>query len=189
MGIFCFAGAVNAQKKHKSSKKVSSKIASKAKAKKTAKGGKKKTVEVKKASHNQLDNLAASSQYVKQAESVKLDSVPEKVVTILSDFKPQLKNLAKINFNNATVQNDTTTLRIDYNVPSQNLTFHYRPISLVPRSYKTDSLIHANNNGSIKVGFGNYLQREIDANYNFNDAYDNTHAVNVYNNAYIIYKL
>ena len=184
VGIFCFAGAVNAQKKHKSSKKVSSKIASKAKAKKTAKGGKKKTVEVKKASHNQLDNLAASSQYVKQAESVKLDSVPEKVVTILSDFKPQLKNLAKINFNNATVQNDTTTLRIDYNVPSQNLTFHYRPISLVPRSYKTDSLIHANNNGSIKVGFGNYLQREIDANYNFNDAYDNTHAVNVYNNAY-----
>jgi hypothetical protein len=184
VSIICFADAVHAQKKHKSTKKSSSRTATKSKAKKTAKGGKKKTVEVRKASDNQIANAELPSNNVKKVELVKLDSVPEKVVTILSDFKPQLKNLAKINFNNATVQNDTTTLHIDYNVPSQNLTFHYKPISLVPRSYKVDSLIHANNNGSLKIGFGNYLQREIDANYNFMDGYDNTHTINVYNNAY-----
>ena len=182
--IFSFAFKVEAQKKHKSTKKSSSKTVTKSKAKKTAKGGKKKTITLKNTSDNPIANVDAPSINIKKSEAVKLDSVPEKVVTILSDFKPQLKNLAKINFNNATVQNDTTTLRIDYNVPSQNLTFHYKPISLVPRSYKGDSLIHANNNGSIKVGFGNYLQREIDANYNFSDAYDNNHSVNVYNNAY-----
>ena len=184
VSIICFADAVHAQKKHKSTKKSSSRTATKSKAKKTAKGGKKKTVEVRKASDNQIANAELPSNNVKKVELVKLDSVPEKVVTILSDFKPQLKNLAKINFNNATVQNDTTTLHIDYNVPSQNLTFHYKPISLVPRSYKVDSLIHANNNGSLKIGFGNYLQREIDANYNFMDGYDNNHSINVYNNAY-----
>jgi len=182
--IFSFAFKVEAQKKHKSAKKSSSKTVTKSKAKKTAKGGKKKTVALKNNSDNPIANVDAPSINIKKSEAVKLDSVPEKVVTILSDFKPQLKNLAKINFNNATVQNDTTTLHIDYNVPSQNLTFHYKPISLVPRSYKADSLIHANNNGSLKVGFGNYLQREIDANYNFIDAYDNNHSVNVYNNAY-----
>ena len=184
VSIICFADAVHAQKKHKSTKKSSSRTATKSKAKKTTKGGKKKTVALKATSVNPIANVDAPSINIKKSEAVKLDSVPEKVVTILSDFKPQLKNLAKINFNNATVQNDTTTLHIDYNVPSQNLTFHYKPISLVPRSYKVDSLIHANNNGSLKIGFGNYLQREIDANYNFMDGYDNNHSINVYNNAY-----
>ncbi|MEN9700951.1 MAG: hypothetical protein RIR55_254 [Bacteroidota bacterium] len=182
--VFCLALKVDAQKKRKNTKKVSNKTATKTKAKKTAKGGKKKTVELNSTTEKPIANIDATSNNVKKTEAVKLDSVPEKVVTILSDFKPQLKNLAKINFNNATVQNDTTTLHIDYNVPSQNLTFHYKPISLVPRSYRADTLIHANNNGSLKLGFGNYLQREIDANYNFVDAYDNNHSFNLYNNAY-----
>jgi hypothetical protein len=171
--------AVDAQKKHQSTNKVNNKIKGK-KSKKATKASKNNTVKIAK-EHNFIDQ---STSDLKQLSPIKIDSVPEKVVTILSDFKPQLKNLAKINFNNATVQNDTTTLHIEYNVPSQNLSFHYKPISLVPRSYKSDSLIHFSNNGSVTIGFGNYLQREIEANYNFKDAYRNTHTFNVYNNAY-----
>jgi hypothetical protein len=180
--LICITNNTDAQKKHKSSKKVTSKISSKSKKNNSSKKSKSKnTVKL---------NLNSSSNELTQAihpiaEKInKIDSVPEKVVTILSDFKPQLKNLAKINFNNATVQNDTSSLNIEYNVPSQNLTFHYKPISLVPRSYKMDSLIHTNNNGSLKIGFGNYLQRDIDAYYNFLDAYKNRHSINIYNNAY-----
>jgi len=182
--IFSFALKVDAQKKHKSTKKVSSKAVTKTKAKKSVKSKKGKQKNTVKFNSNKSRNEVAQVITPIIEKTVKSDSIPEKVVTILSDFKPQLKNLAKINFNNATVQNDTTTLHIEYNVPSQNLTFHYKPISLVPRTYKVDSLIHTNNNGSIKIGFGNYLQRAIDANYNFKDAYDNSHALNLYNTAY-----
>ncbi len=171
----CFLGTISAQKRHKLTQKTSKKSSSK----KSLKVAKKNTVKISKNNNNSSNYNSA----IQVPPPIKTDSVPEKVVTILSDFKPQLKNLAKINFNNATVQNDTSSLHIEYNVPSQNLSFHYKPISLVPRSYKSDSLIH-NNNGSVKVGFGNYLQRDIDVNYNFKDYYENTHSINIYNNAY-----
>ena len=70
-----------------------------------------------------------------------LDSIPEKVVTIISAFKPQLKNVAKIGFVNATAIVDTSSLSLTYMVPSQNLSFQYQPIALVPRAIKIDSLL------------------------------------------------
>jgi hypothetical protein len=47
-----------------------------------------------------------------------------------------------------------------------------------------DSVILSDNNGSAKIGFGNYLQRDIELNYNFKDGYDNKHSIHIFNNAY-----
>jgi hypothetical protein len=166
------------QKRQKQSQKTIKKV--KPKKTKKAKSKKKNTIKIE----NSNKQFAKLSKDNVEFQTIKVDSIPEKVVTILSDFKPQLKKVAKINFNNASVQNDTTTLRIEYNIPSQNLSFQYKPISLVPRSYKSDSTILTNNNGSVKIGFGNYLQRDIEINYYFKDAMNNNHSFNVFNNAY-----
>ena len=174
--VFCPSYA---QKRNKQSQKTSKKAKTK-KPIKTNKKKKQRTVKIQN-SNREFAKLTNTSVEVSK---IKMDTMPEKVVTILSDFKPQLKQVAKINFKNASVQNDTSSLHIDYNIPSQNLSFQYKPISLVPRSYKVDSVIPTKNNGSVKIGFGNYLQRDIELNYNFNDAYSNQHTVNVYNNAY-----
>ena len=180
VGIFCFMSISYAQKKHKSTKKVTSNAKAK-KGTKSKKSVKKNTVKI--TNTNAPKEIATLINPIIE-KTIKMDSIPEKVVTILSDFKPQLKNVAKIAFNNASIQIDTTSLHIDYNVPSQNLSFHYKPISLVPRSYKIDSIIHASNNGSVKIGFGNFLQRAIDVNYNFKDALNNTHSISGYNTAF-----
>lgn len=176
IGVFCPSYA---QKRNKQSQKTSKK----AKTKKPIKANKKKKQRTVKIQNSNREFAKLTNTSV-EVSKIKMDTVPEKVVTILSDFKPQLKQVAKINFKNASVQNDTSSLHIDYNIPSQNLSFQYKPISLVPRSYKVDSVIPTKNNGSVKIGFGNYLQRDIELNYNFNDAYSNQHTVNVYNNAY-----
>lgn len=112
----------------------------------------------------------------------KTDSIPEKVVTIISSFKPQLKNAAKINIVNAVAINDTSSLSLNYQVPSQNLSFQYRPISLTPRSFKNEALKPLENNFSLKVGYGNYLQHLIDINVNLNTTH-NTHSIHLLNEA------
>lgn len=123
----------------------------------------------------------SSAEIKEDVKTTKMDTIPEKVVTIMSAFKPQLKNVAKIGFLNASVQTDTTTLKVEYNVPSQNLSFQYKPISLIPRVYKIDSFINYKNNGNIKAGYGNYLQHLLSLNYNMLDVYKNIHAINFIN--------
>ncbi len=117
-------------------------------------------------------------------EPSKADSVPEKVITILSAFKPQLRNLAKIGFVNATAITDTNDIVLNYQVPSQNLSFQYRPIALVPRSIRIDSLVSLKNVSSLKVGYGNYLHQYINLNVNTTDQWNNSHSIAVYNESY-----
>jgi hypothetical protein len=111
------------------------------------------------------------------------DTLPEKVVTILSEFKPQLKNVAKIDFNLASERKDTINLGLDYQIPSQNLSFQYRPISLVPRSFKYNSDLLTNANTQLKIGYGNFKHHFIDITHNFTDYYNNTQVFNIQNEA------
>jgi hypothetical protein len=90
-----------------------------------------------------------------------IDSIPEKVVTIVSAFKPQLKNVAKIGFLNATAVVDTNSVLLSYQVPSQNLSFQYQPIALVPRAIKIDSMITLKQSANLKIGMGNYFNQFI----------------------------
>lgn len=113
----------------------------------------------------------------------KFDSLPEKVVTIYSAFKPQLKNVAKIGFNNASAFIDTSSLALNYQVPSQNLSFQYRPIALVPRAMIKEKDIELSNIANVKIGMGNYQQHFAQLNFNAVDNYQNTHAFNISNQA------
>jgi len=99
-----------------------------------------------------------------ETKPIKLDTVPEKVVNILSAFKPQLKNAAKISFTSAIAQNDTSTINVKFEVPSQNLSFLYQPVALVPRSYKSYPTEVLRNLATFKVGYGNYDHQLIDVN-------------------------
>ncbi|MEN9381578.1 MAG: hypothetical protein RI940_459, partial [Bacteroidota bacterium] len=177
---------MHAQKRSKKGKKKSIVKKSPSKTKKSKQKTKKKK------SNSNLNNnrnntykipVLESEAIIEEPKTTKLDTIPEKVVTIMSAFKPQLKNVAKIGFLNASVQNDTTTLIVEYNVPSQNLSFQYKPISLIPRSYKVDSQLYIKNNGNIKAGYGNYFQHILNLNYNLIDNYKNVHAISVYSEA------
>lgn len=113
----------------------------------------------------------------------KSDSIPEKVVTILSAFKPQLKNVAKIGFVNATAAVDSSSILLNYQVPSQNLSFEYRPISLVPRAIVHDSLVSLTNITNFKIGFGNYAHQYAQLGINTLDKWKNTHSITLFNEA------
>jgi len=174
-----------AQKRSKKGKKKSIVKKSASKTKKSNKKGKKKK---RNSNSNSIGNtykipVRESQVVIEEPKTSKMDTIPEKVVTIMSAFKPQLKNVAKIGFLNASVQNDTTTLSVEYNVPSQNLSFQYKPISLIPRSYKVDTQLYLVNNGNIKAGYGNYFQHLLNLNYNLIDYYKNVHAISIYSEA------
>jgi hypothetical protein len=109
----------------------------------------------------------------------RLDTVPEKVVSILSAFKPQLKNVAKISFTSAVAQNDTSAIQVSYQVPSQNLSFLYQPVALVPRTYKTYPTQVLRNLATMKVGYGNNLHQLIDINTTLIDDQAHIHTVGI----------
>jgi len=117
-------------------------------------------------------------------ETSNLETLPEKVVTILSEFKPQLKNLSKIDFDLASERKDTINLKLDYQVPSQNLSFQYRPISLVPRSFKLDTIDYIKKNTDLKFGYGNYAHQYIEFNHNYKDISNNDHSLKVRNESF-----
>ena len=171
---------VEAKKKQRKSQKTSS-VKKKVNKKKTNNNKTvvaKKTANLNKVNLNELLNETT----VTVAPS-KSDSVPEKVVTILSAFKPQLKNVAKIGFVNATALVDSTPVYLNYQVPSQNLSFEYRPISLVPRAIVHDSLVSLTNITNFKIGFGNYSHQYAQLGINTLDKWKNTHSITLFNEA------
>jgi len=171
---------VEAKKKQRKSQKTSS-VKKKVNKKKTNNNKTvvaKKTANLNKVNLNELLNETT----VTVAPS-KSDSVPEKVVTILSAFKPQLKNVAKIGFVNATALVDSTPVYLNYQVPSQNLSFEYRPISLVPRAIVHDSIVSLTNITNFKIGFGNYSHQYAQLGINTLDKLKNTHSITLFNEA------
>ena len=189
--IFCFLTAGNTQQnKKKKAKITASKKVSTSKKKKTVKSskGKKKAKKSNSKKNNRVVRKKNTATFnVETADLSKLlqsnniaapilDTVPEKEVSIISAFKPQLKNIAKLNFTKATNKTDTLTTVLNYQVPTQNLSFQYRPISLIPRSYKEKETSFPVNTTNLKVGFGNYNNQFFEASYNAMDVNNHSHA-------------
>ena len=187
--IFCFLTAGNTQQKNKKKANITAgkKVATikKKKSVKNSKKKNKKTITKKKAKVAPKNNTiklnietADLSKLIttNNIATPKLDTVPEKEVSIISAFKPQLKNIAKLNFTKATNKTDTTTRTLNYEVPTQNLSFQYRPISLIPRSYNEKETSFPINTTNLKVGFGNYNNQFFEATYNVVDANKHSHA-------------
>lgn len=174
----CFIfSPIEAKKKSKKSTKKSIVKGKSSKKKRNSKSSKnKKTVNLNKTNLKDLLNETT----VTVAPS-KIDSVPDKVITILSAFKPQLKNVAKISFSNAIASVDTVDINLNYQVPSQNLSFEYRPISLIPRSFLIDSNFEKTKNINTTIGFGNYAQFKVKLNAIFKDKWNNSHSFSILN--------
>jgi len=187
--IFCFITAGNTQQKNKKKAKITAtKKASTSKKKKLVKSSKKKNKKTntkKKGKSNRKNN--ATKLNIETADlskliitnniaTPKLDTIPEKEVSIISAFKPQLKNITKLNFTKATNKIDTSSNVLNYQVPTQNLSFQYRPISLIPRSYKEKETSFPVNTTNLKVGFGNYNNQFFEATYNAVDDNKHSHA-------------
>ena len=189
--IFCFLSVGNTQQNKKkkakiaASKKVGTskkkkttksrkgkKKAKKSTAKKNSRAARKKNTATFNIETADLSKLLQSNNIVAPT----LDTVPEKEVSIISAFKPQLKNIAKLNFTKATNKTDTSTTILNYQVPTQNLSFQYRPISLIPRSYKEKETSSPVNTTNLKVGFGNYNNQFFGASYNAMDVNNHSHA-------------
>ncbi len=198
IALICFSSIGNTQKKSNTKAKTS--VSSKKKTVKKNTSKKKKLTNsskknkkkqyvkkpiLKKSSNNKilqaipLDQIKASS--VEALLIKTTDTVPEKVVTIVSAFKPQLKSLSKISFSNATALVDTSSIILSYQVPSQNLSFQYQPIALVPRAIKKDSLFKINNTTNLKVGMGNYENQLFSAQTTLVDNNSNTHSIAILN--------
>lgn len=182
ISIFCFLTTGNTQQKNKKKVKISANN-------RVANNRKKKVIKTnnkKKGKSNRKNNTPSLN--IKTADlsklliltnnmaTPKLDTIPEKEVSIISAFKPQLKNIAKINFTKAIIKLDTSTTVLNYQVPTQNLSFQYRPISLIPRSYKEKEISFPLNTTNLKIGFGNYNSQLVEATYNAVDENKQSHA-------------
>ena len=194
IALICFSNMAIAQKKNK--KKAKTSISSKKKpSKKTV--SKKKKISSK--NKKTVQKRPVASTYIipepKIAKTIEqivpitnlqnknkvIDTIPEKVVTIISAFKPQLKNLAKIGFINATAMVDTNSVVLSYQVPSQNLSFQYQPIALVPRAIKIDSNLTTTQSANIKIGMGNYFNQVIQLEGSYVDLKDQQHHIRILN--------
>ena len=164
IALICFSNMGIAQKKNK--KKAKTTISAKKKKKSNKKTSTRKKQSIKKRPSVAIYKIADTIRPLAPITSLPIkkytiDSIPEKVVTIVSAFKPQLKNVAKIGFLNATAVVDTNSVLLSYQVPSQNLSFQYQPIALVPRAIKIDSMIALRQSANLKIGMGNYFNQFI----------------------------
>ena len=189
--IFCFLtvgytqqnkkkkAKISTSKKVGTSKKKKSVKSSKAK-KKTKRSNTKKNGRVLRQKNSATNNIeTADLSKLLRSNNITtptLDTIPEKEVSIISAFKPQLKNIAKLNFTKATNKPDTSSSVLNYQVPTQNLSFQYIPISLIPRSYKEKETSFPVNTTNLKVGFGNYNNQFFEARYNAVDENKHSHA-------------
>src|SRR5688572_18205287 len=82
------------------------------------------------------------------------DTMRRRTVEVTSQFKPVLKDAAKINFNATPPTTDTTRPRLVYQVPNQNLQFVYQPGMLKPLALDIDTGGRWNNESYVKAGFG-----------------------------------
>ncbi len=164
VALICFSNMGIAQKKNK--KKAKTTISAKKKKKSTKKTSSRKKPSIKKRPSVAIYKITDTITPLNTITSLPLkkysvDSIPDKVVTIVSAFRPQLKNVAKIGFLNATAMVDTSSVLLSYQVPSQNLSFQYQPIALVPRAIKIDSMTALRQSANLKIGMGNYFNQFI----------------------------
>ena len=178
IALICFSNTGISQKNSKK-KKAKISVSSKKKKKKQKKQPVKKSTTAKYTAPVIPDQLISVTNL--PVKPNQLDTVPEKVINIVSAFKPQLKNIAKIGFLNATALVDTNTVVLSYQVPSQNLSFQYQPIALVPRAIKIDSINKIKHLTNLKIGMGNYFNQLIQVQTSLVDRKDQQHNLTLLN--------
>jgi hypothetical protein len=94
---------------------------------------------------------------------------PSQSIDINSTYKPVLRNAVKINLAGSQLPADTSLPNLSYNIPSQNLFYSYRPISLKPLALEQDTNLYLGNRRFLKVGFGNFTTPYLSAGFSLGD--------------------
>jgi len=189
IALICFSNMAIAQKKNNKKKAKTTLSSKKKKSSKKSISKKKKTVKkrplvttyaIRESKITKTNDQIVPKTNLLLKKNI-IDSIPEKVVTIVSAFRPQLKNAAKIGFINATAIVDTNSVSLSYQVPSQNLSFQYQPIALVPRAIKIDSNSKITRSANFKIGMGNYFNQVIQLEGSYVDLKDQEHHLRLIN--------
>ncbi len=104
-------------------------------------------------------SLVAKAQPGKETQSIDINS----------SYKPVLRNAVKINLAGSQLPADTSHPNLSYKIPSQNLFYAYRPISLKPLALEQDTNLYLGNRNFVKLGFGNFTTPYINAGVSFGD--------------------
>lgn len=105
----------------------------------------------------------------REESSIDEKSLPNNTVIITSEYKPSLRNAAKINFSAGTPVLDTIKLPLTYNLPAQNITFQYQPVPIKPAALDVDTIVPWVNHQYVKLGYGNYSTPYGEAGFSFGD--------------------
>ncbi len=97
------------------------------------------------------------------------DTIRRRTVEVTSQFKPVLKDAAKINLNASPPTADTTRPRLQYQVPNQNLQFVYQPGMLKPLALDIDTGGRWNNESYVKLGYGSFKTPFLQAGLSIGD--------------------
>jgi hypothetical protein len=101
------------------------------------------------------------------------EALKQETIDIISNYRPKLRDAAKLNLTASLPGFDTTRPKLQYQVPALNLYFMYQPVPLKPLALGKDSLDKLQNN-FIKAGFGNLSTPLIQAGFGSgrNDKYN-----------------
>ena len=97
------------------------------------------------------------------------DTARKRTVQVTSQFKPVLKDAAKINLNASPPTADTARPRLQYQIPNQNLQFVYQPGMLKPLALDIDTGGRWNNESYIKAGYGSFKTPFLQAGLSIGD--------------------
>jgi hypothetical protein len=91
-------------------------------------------------------------------------NLKEETIDIISNYRPKLRDAAKLNLTASLPAQDTTRPKYQYQVPALNLSFLYQPVPLKPLALGKDTLATLQNN-FIKAGYGNLKTPLIQAGF------------------------
>jgi hypothetical protein len=97
------------------------------------------------------------------------DTMRKRTVEVTSQFKPVLKDAAKINLNASPPTADTTRPRLQYQIPNQNLQFAFQPGMLKPLALDIDTGGRWNNESYVKAGYGFFKTPLLQAGLSIGD--------------------
>ncbi|MFL5811274.1 MAG: hypothetical protein ACJ749_17260 [Flavisolibacter sp.] len=101
--------------------------------------------------------------------AVAQDKPANKEVNVTSQFKPTLKDAAKINFNATPPSTDTSKPKLQYSIPNQHLALAFTPGSLKPLALQVDTGGSWTNESYVKIGYGSLNTPFAQAGVSFGD--------------------
>jgi hypothetical protein len=121
---------------------------------------------------NRFLTLAGCSILLQQ-QAYGQEVLKQETIDIISNYRPKLRDAAKLNLTASLPGFDTTRPKLQYQVPALNLYFMYQPVPLKPLALGKDSLNKLQNN-FIKAGYGNLSTPLIQAGFGSgrNDKYN-----------------